>query len=305
MDNINALSRESRELANAAEESSHANEQIGSAILGIRDDIREEKNRIDANDRELRTLTGKIQGVQDSLSRYSSLVGKMSDESMHGAKSMDETWKDTQYLKNVIDSIVKELASFQERLSRITEFTTVIESLAENTNVLAINASIQAARAGAAGKSFAVVAGEIRTLAGNSRRTAEDIRTLVTEITGLMEALTETSAQGSRRMTVNMDQTLLARKSFESIVSVIQDANSAIGSIADSVNGIVSAGNGVQENMGAIEMMSKKSAGRLEEISSSVGELSTQAETLSQTAARLSEMTSSQEAVFSQLSVRE
>jgi methyl-accepting chemotaxis protein len=305
MDNITLLSRESQELAAAAEKSSRANEQIGSAILGIRNDIREEKNRISANDAELKTLTGKIHGVQDSLGQYSSLVGKMSDESMRGAKSMDETWKDTQYLKNVIDSIVKELASFQGRLSKITEFTAVIEALAENTNVLAINASIQAARAGTAGKSFAVVAGEIRTLAGNSHRTAEDIRALVTEITGLMDALTKTSAQGSQRMTANMDQTLLARKSFESIVSVIQDANNAIGSIEDSVKGIVSAGNCVQTNMEAIETMSDTSASRLEEISSSVGELSAQSGNLSETAARLSTMTSSQESVFSQLSVRE
>ena len=218
---------------------------------------------------------------------------------------MDETWKDTQYLKSVIDSIVTELASFRGRLSKITEFTSVIEALAENTNVLAINASIQAARAGTAGKSFAVVAGEIRTLAGNSHRTAEDIRSLVTEITGMMDALTKTSAQGSQRMTANMDQTLLARKSFESIVSVIQDANSAIGSIEDSVKGIVAAGNGVQSNLDAIEAMSNKSASRLEEISSSVGELSTQSGSLSATASRLSVMTSSQESVFSQLSARD
>jgi methyl-accepting chemotaxis protein len=302
--NVSTLSRDSMDLAAAAEESSRTNSQIGLAINGIRDDIQEEKRRIDANDGELTTLNEKIDSMQRSLAQYSALVARMTEESTGGANAMDASWNDTEKLKTVIDSIGTELASFGERLARITQFTAVIEALSENTNVLAINASIQAARAGEAGKGFAVVAGEIRNLAANSRKAAEDILGLVRELNGKMGGLKEISVTGSTRMSGNLDQTLRAKRSFESIASAIRDVNSAIGSIDESMNVIAAAGDGVKVNMDVIESMSESSVRRLEEISSSVGELSAQSQSLSLTANRLSAMTASQESVFSQLSVK-
>lgn len=304
VNNVASLSRDSMDLAAAAEESSRTNEQIGVAINGIRDDIQEEKKRIDANDGELTTLNEKIDSMQHSISQYSALVAHMTDESTGGAKAMESSWTDTGKLKAVMDTIGAELTSFSERLVRITQFTSVIEALSENTNVLAINASIQAARAGEAGKGFAVVAGEIRNLAANSRKAAEDIFGLVKELNGKMSGLMEISATGSSRMTENLNQTLHAKQSFESIASAIRDVNSAMGSIEESMNVIAAAGDGVKVNMQVIESMSDSSVRRLEEISSSVGELSEQSQSLSLTANRLSAMTASQESVFSQLSVK-
>lgn len=187
---------------------------------------------------------------------------------------------------------------------KITEFTAIIESISESTNVLAINASIQAARAGNEGKGFAVVAGEIRNLAAHSQKTAEDIRILVGDISNSMNIIVESSREGSQQMLINMDKTLEARKSFESIVSVLHESNSAISGIGQSVEGIVEAGKGVKQNMNEIESMSNSSIERLEDISSFVKKLIEQSQILSQTAHNLSLMTASQESVFSQLTVK-
>jgi len=303
--NTDELSRESHQLAAAAEESSRANMQIGTAIDGIRKDIEEEEKRIDANDRELNALNAKIGSMKGSLVQYADMVQRMNTESSHGVSSMDLVWREAQRLKEVIDSIGTELASFNERLAKITQFAGLIESIAENTNVLAINASIQAARAGTAGKSFAVVAGEVRTLAGSSQKTAEDIRVLVNELTESMTGLMDTSSRGSSQMATNMDQTVAARKSFESIAAVINDASSSIHAITEAVEGLVQVGKGVKTNMDAIGQMSELSTRRIEEISSSVSELLNQSADLSVTANRLREMTQGQEALFSHLTVRD
>lgn len=301
--NGETLVRDSQDLAASAEESSRTHSQIEKSIQGIQTDIQSEKDSIESTDAQLSLLNKKIEDMQGSINRYSSLVGAMSGESEQGAHSMEATWHDTQKLKTVIDSVSSSLEEFKDRLQKIIEFTGIIEKISENTNVLAINASIQAARAGNAGKGFAVVAGEIRSLASHSQKTAEDIRTLVSDITKSMNAIVESSSEGSRQMVINMDKTINARNSFESIVSVIRDANTAISSIEKSVEGIVEAGRAVKQNMYEIETMSDSSISRLDEISSSVNELIDQSKILSKTAHNLSQMTASQESVFSQLSV--
>jgi len=303
--NMNKLSENSQTLAAAAEESARANAQIGSAILGIKEDIGEQKNRMAANDSELSSLNSMISDMESSISEYALLVEKMTDESGRGSLSMDETFRETQGLKEAIDRIGGELSSFNEKLGKVREFAGVIESLAESTNVLAINASIQAARAGVAGKAFAVVAGEVRNLAENSRHTAESIRDIVNDITENMNRVMDVSARGTERVSKNLEQALLARRSFESIASVLSESNSSIERIRNSMSGIAVNGSGVKVNMDMIEKMSNTTGNRLEEISVSIAELSRQGGHLSSTANDLRVMAADQSVVFSQLSVND
>lgn len=302
--NAEILMRESHELAASAEESSRTHSQIERSIQGIQADIQVEKESIENTDGQLSLLTSKIENMQQSLSIYANLVQTMTKESEQGAHFMEANWHDTQMLKTVIDSVSTSLEDFKERLAKVIEFTMVIKNIAESTNVLAINASIQAARAGGAGKSFAVVAGEIRNLAINSQTKANEIQSLVSEITDSMNTIVDSSDRGSVQMENNMKKTLEARNSFESIVSLVRESASTIATIGQSVEGIVDASKSVEQNMNEIDTMSDNNFQRLEEISLSVNELIEQSKILSSTAHKLSEMTASQEIVFSQLTVK-
>jgi methyl-accepting chemotaxis protein len=305
IDNVECLADNSQDLAASAEESARANTQIGSSILGIKGDIDEQKNRVAANEKELGTLNRMIADMQESIAAYASLVGKMNGESAHGASAINETLRETQQLKEAINAICTELESFNTKLSTVQEFAGVIESLAENTNVLAINASIQAARAGADGKAFAVVAGEVRTLAENSRHTAENIRNTVSDITVSMKKIVEISSSGTERVSRNLKQAADTQKAFESISSGLEESSSAVERIRTSVGGIVSAGSGVKTNMNVIEKMSNTIDSRLDEITVSISELGRQGSHLSETANDLRVMAANQNIVFSQLSVKE
>ena len=305
IDNMGSLAENSQTLAAAAEESARANAQIGSAILGIKEDIQAQKQSLAANDSELGNLNARIKDMETSITEYVRLVKEMTEESVHGSGSIDETYRETQGLKEAIDRIGGELAAFNDKLGKVREFAGFIESLAEGTNVLAINASIQAARAGVAGKAFAVVAGEVRGLAENSRHTAESIREIVNDITQNMNRVMEVSTKGTERVSKNLEQAILARKSFESIASMLNESSASIERIKYSVGGIAQAGSSVKANMDVVERMSDTTGNRLEEISVSIDELGRQGGHLSKTANDLRVMAADQGVVFSQLSVND
>ena len=303
MDNMGRLSASSQTLAASAEQSARANNQIGQAILGIKNDIGEQKGGIEANEGELASLNRMIASMESSIAGYASLVAEMNEESAKGSASMDETLRETKGLKEAIDRIGGELAAFNEKLGKVREFAGVIERLAESTNVLAINASIQAARAGSAGKAFAVVAGEVRNLAESSGQTAESIRDIVNDITANMNQVMDVSVKGTERVSKNLDEALLAQKAFDSIARVLAESNRAMAEIKESVSGIASLGSSVKGNMDTIERKSVTTGARLDEISVSIAELSRQGGHLSETANDLRAMAADQGVVFSQLSV--
>src|SRR5699024_2900107 len=82
-------------------------------------------------------------------------------------------------VKNSVGHLHTLITSFQQMIQEINQFVGEISSIADQTNLLALNASIEAARAGEFGQGFAVVAGEVRKLAGESEVSAENIRNLV------------------------------------------------------------------------------------------------------------------------------
>jgi methyl-accepting chemotaxis protein len=305
IENVEILAESSHDLAAAAEESSRSAVQIGGAITGIKEDIGEQKNRIQANDDELAALNQMIGDMVSAIGKYGTLVGKMSSQSRDGSRASDETYVDTQKLKGAIDGIGNELGEFRERMKEVESFAATIEQLAESTNVLAINASIQAARAGTAGKSFSVVAGEVRTLAENSRHTAEAIKGVVDEVKKNMDAIISISKTGAAQVSANLDRALDTKNAFDDIVSTLQEANSSMDRIDTSINGIRSSGESVKKNMDVIESMSNTTKNRLDEITVSVSEMSLQSEHLSQTANDLRAMAMNQSIVFSQVSVKE
>jgi methyl-accepting chemotaxis protein len=106
--------------------------------------------------------------LRETVNQTSQML-KLAEESNHSAKSGDKLAKNTS----------EAMAKINEATTTITEAISVIDQIAFQTNILSLNAAVEAATAGEAGKGFAVVAGEVRNLAGRSAEAANEIRELV------------------------------------------------------------------------------------------------------------------------------
>ena len=128
------------------------------------------------------------------------------------------------------------VASLETDVSSIASMIDVIQGIAEQTNLLALNAAIEAARAGEQGRGFAVVADEVRALASKTQSTTEDIREMIQRLeSGSAEAVSVmTAGQENGKNTIEeADQADKSLAGIVSSISTINDMNAQIASAAE------------------------------------------------------------------------
>ncbi|MEC1178258.1 methyl-accepting chemotaxis protein [Metasolibacillus meyeri] len=148
-----------------------------------------------------------------------------------------------------VNELVQKLAKQTEEIGNMTQ---VITAITEQTNLLALNAAIEAARAGEHGKGFAVVADEVRTLAEESKASANGIATLTTEI---------------RQDTKNVEQAM------GNALSSVQDGVAVIAKAGDSFATIVEAVNGMTYQIQDVSATAEQLSASAEQVSASVNEI--------------------------------
>jgi twitching motility protein PilJ len=121
-----------------------------------------------------------------------------------------------------VQTIAKKIKRLGDRSLEISEIIDTIEDISSQTNLLAVNAAIEAAGAGEAGLRFSIVADEIRKLAERSTKAAKDIETLIQAIQGETQELTVVMEQGTREVEAGHRVTVEAGDSLKQIATVSQ-----------------------------------------------------------------------------------
>lgn len=201
-----------------------------------------------------------------------------------GSGVVSKTVEEVQEIASIVKESSKMLSNLGERSRQIGEIVTVINDIADQTNLLALNAAIEAARAGEQGRGFAVVADEVKKLAERTTNATKEISTMIVAV------------QGETGKTVAfMNESL---KRVESGANLSAQAGEALHKIVDSVNGLQSM---VDQIASATEQMSTVSgqisdyieviANISNETSTSTGEIARASEDLSRLSVDLKEMT--------------
>jgi len=152
--------------------------------------------------------------------------------SQRGRKSVQESADAMQHIQRQMESAAESIVLLSEQNQAIGEIMASVNDLAEQSKLLAVNAAIEAAKAGDQGKGFAVVAQEIKRLAEQSKQASTQVRTILNDIRKATGTAVFTAEQGSKAVASGMERSTQADEAIRMLADSIEDAAQAATQIA-------------------------------------------------------------------------
>jgi methyl-accepting chemotaxis protein len=200
-----------------------------------------------------------------------------------GKRSTEETIAGISRIREQMESIAQSMVRLTEQTRTISDIITSVEDLAQQSNLLAVNAAIEAAKAGEQGKGFSVVALEVRNLAEQSRGATAQVRGILGDVQRATGGAVMATEQGTRAVEAGVRQSEQAGDSILSLAAAVSEAAQAAAQIAASSQQQLA---GMDQVAAAMESIKKASGQNVD----SARELEVSARSLEQVGQRLSEL---------------
>jgi len=198
--------------------------------------VMEQRSETDMVASAMNEMTATVQEVARNASQTAAASRGADDEAKNGAYVATEALGGIEVLIRDIEKAAKVIQQVESDSSNIGMVLDVIKGIAEQTNLLALNAAIEAARAGEQGRGFAVVADEVRTLASRTQKSTEEIQTMIERLQGGVRDAVRAMEAAQTRAQSGSDQVEKAAESLGMIageVGTITDMNTQIATAAE------------------------------------------------------------------------
>ncbi|WP_322807632.1 methyl-accepting chemotaxis protein [Thermanaerothrix sp.] len=248
-------------------------EQMALAINGVSRGAQEQAQAVAEASRKMQKISEKIQWVTDHTRMAVQVTNEVSTSAQHGSKTIRESIERMQRIVESTRRVQEKAEGVGQNTRQIGIILETTQELAAQTNLLALNAAIEAARAGEQGKGFAVVADEVRKLAEKSVQATKEIATLIHNIqTSVSEMAQAIQVQGTE-IDVGVQQSLDAREALEMILKGIEQVEGRIENMAKAADEIYAATQGLTTAMETVSAVVEENTAATEELSASASEV--------------------------------
>ena len=226
-------------------------------------------------------MAATVQELASNIVHTASAAQEANLESTNGQQVVGDAITQIRSLAEHIDGAASTIQQLEQDSEAISTVVDVIKGVAEQTNLLALNAAIEAARAGEQGRGFAVVADEVRTLASRTQKSTDEINQMIAKLQQGSRQAVETMEQSREQARAAVDQATLAgesRATFATAVARIDEMSTQIASAAEE-QGVVA--DEVNRNIVRISDMAGQAAEGAQHTSSASRELEQLADELS------------------------
>lgn len=284
------LTSHSEELTQSANEVKVGSEQVATTMQELASGSESQANSASELSSVMGTFTSKVQEANtkgESIQQSSSEVLGMTRE---GSQLMQSSTDQMAKIDQIVQEAVKKVQGLDTQSKEISKLVSVIKGIAEQTNLLALNAAIEAARAGEHGKGFAVVADEVRKL-------AEQVSVSVTDITGIVGNIQNESStvavslqDGYKEVEQGTSQIKSTGETFNRISTAVTEMVDSVKSVSANLSDIATNSEEMNASIEEIASISEESAAGIEQTSASSQQTSGSMEEVAESSGQLANL---------------
>ncbi|MBU5331462.1 hypothetical protein KQI61_04570 [Anaerocolumna aminovalerica] len=286
----------SREVSNSSVDVTKASgmffkstEDITSAMLEIEQGISQQAKESEQCLTQMDQLSQKIGLVSNNTREIAEIADKTIHNTKDGAVVTEHLNQQTKTTIEITTDIINKIEKLAEKSSTISNIVNVINEIADQTNLLSLNASIEAARAGSYGRGFSVVANEIRKLAEQSQKSVNDIKDIISSIQDDTKNAVQITLEAGKALKLQDGAVKNTMESFHNISVSVEDLMTYLNHIADNVGNMEDARISTTEAIENISSVMEEIAASTNTVNQSSNLQLSSVETLNKSASNLKE----------------
>jgi methyl-accepting chemotaxis protein len=266
--------------ARAASDTANAVNDLQSVIESVRGGAAETARSVEAQAAAVDQMTRSIRSASRASADVQSLGAAAGEAATNGALTVRQTVDGMARIKDAVEGAAVKVTQLGAKGEQIGAIVETIDDIAEQTNLLALNAAIEAARAGEQGKGFAVVADEVRKLAERSSRATKEIADLIGEVQQGTDQAVKAMQIGAREVESGAELASKSGAALDDISSAVESSNAAVARIVKAMDDMQASSSGLVSASDAIAAIAQETNAAAESMTSSAEQVARSVESI-------------------------
>ena len=267
-----SLAGSAEELNATTEQSSMAANQVAQSIVKVAEGTSQQLDSVEYTINTFENLNEAIQDMAQNSEKAANKTREASEIAREGEITLKTAIEQIKTIEKTSQETAKSVTTLSENSKQIGEIVGTISGIADQTNLLALNAAIEAARAGEQGRGFAVVADEVRKLAESSQEAAHKISDLIKVTQADTEQAIQDIGSGSESLKTGVENIISMGEAFRKIIAIVEQVSDQMQDISLASKSMASNGDEIVENVREIGETSKSAAEEAETVSAATEE---------------------------------